>query len=492
MLNSIKLMFQALDENNIVYCHWKSNEHLKAALNGDTDLDMLFLPESRSKLDQVLNGCGLKRFNATPLSQYNAIEDYIGFDEDEGKIWHLHLHYRLTIGEKHLKGYTINSWGPYLLKNRLLTDDNVYISCPEDELILLYVRMALKMRWRDLFSRIGTDDIVESKWLIERIDSSKFEDHVKHMLGEKYISVFREITSKKMTKKKSFYPLQKELRRTLAVFTGYSILSSYLRRLRREVYWFIGGIGKRLKWDRAKPYSRVSPSGGAVIAFLGSDGAGKSTTIEYVRKELSKKLDVKTVYLGSGDGSSSLLRKPMKLIAKKVGGKGLGTSVEKEYESSSNYKKVSIKARMYSIAKIVWAITLANEKNKKLRKITKARNNGLIVLLDRYPQVQTMGYGDGPLLYKYIKDHGIRGKLARKELYIYQSFSTNHPDLTIKLMVPTKVAIERKPEMTAEEIDRKKQTVMEINPSERSVIIDTAVDKKISFSQVLSEIWKII
>ena len=62
MLKSIERMLVAFEENNIKYCHWKSNEHLADALTGDTDLDMLFSPSQRSLLDKVLNECGLKRF----------------------------------------------------------------------------------------------------------------------------------------------------------------------------------------------------------------------------------------------------------------------------------------------------------------------------------------------------------------------------------------------------------------------------------------------
>ena len=58
MLKSIEKMLIAFETNNIIYCHWKSNEHLEEALLGDTDLDILFLPEQRNKLDIILNECG--------------------------------------------------------------------------------------------------------------------------------------------------------------------------------------------------------------------------------------------------------------------------------------------------------------------------------------------------------------------------------------------------------------------------------------------------
>lgn len=492
MLESIKRMFDSLHSNDILYCHWKSNEHLEPALNGDTDLDILFQPSDRSKLDCVLNGCGLKRFRATPLSQYNAIEDYIGFDKQEAKIWHLHLHYQLTIGENHLKGYTLGSWGDYLLNNRILHESGVFTSCPEDELVLLFARIALKYTIHSVLSPLSNDDRVEMSWLQDKINPSVFKEHAEYLVGDKCSKLIQGMLSKEIKYKREFAGLKNRLCLELRCFTGNTPISSWVKREIRTVYWIFGGINHRLHGNASKPYSRVSPSGGCVVAFIGSDGAGKSTTIKYVRNELSKKLDIKEVYLGSGDGSSSLLRRPMKIVAKRVGGKGLGVSVEKEYqEADSKKKKVSLKAKLYSFAKYEWAMALAREKKAKMREITKARNNGMIVLLDRYPQCKVYGVNDGPLLHKYIDSESkFLKNRAQYEQQIYEMFEQNPPDLTIRLIAPIEVAMQRKPEMTYEELEKKLEAVMAMSPSKEIVTIDTSVDKKQSFGEVMDQIWQ--
>lgn len=494
MLKSIKKMLDTFEKNNIKYCHWKSNEHIAPALVGDTDLDMLFFPEQRSEIDKALNECGLKRFRATPLMQYNAIEDYIGFDMETAKIWHLHTHYRMTLGEKHLKGYTVTPWGYKLLENRIWNDIGIYTSCFEDEYILLLVRNSMKLRWRDWGQKIGKDDITELTWLQERIEQEKLMKHAAQYLGDRAVNEIIKITEQKLTEKNQLNALHKILLKELKIFSGYSRAGSWWTRSKREGYWLIGAVIRHVGLNTNKPNRRSSPAGGCAVAFLGCDGAGKSTTIEYVKKEFGKKIDVKTVYLGSGAGSSSLLRKPMKLVAKKIGGRGVGHAVEKEYiERKEEQKKISLKARLYSIAKIIWADTLANEKKKKLNEVTKAKNNGMLVLIDRYPQTEFTGYSDGPLLSKYLtKGSGFLYKKALKELDIYKAAYTNPPDLTLKLMVPTETAIARKPEMTVEEIDNKKEAVMKMNPSRNSVVIDTSVELTESLGKVMGEIWKIL
>lgn len=489
MLNTIKKLFEEFDEHNIRYCHWKSNEHLDAALVGDTDLDILVDFSQRLEFEQVLVRCGLKRFRSTPLMQYNGIEDFIGFDQEEAKIWHLHTHYRMTLGEKHLKGYTITPWTKHILDNRVRTAEGVYTSMPEDELVLILCRIALKIRMRDYVRKIGKGELKEIEWLLNNINKEVFYQSVKQLTNESSAKAIVKIVNSKIRMKNQFIELQRCLRKELKPYTSFSTISSYLTRTRREIFWLCGGIKRRLGLNNYVANRRVAIPGGLAVAILGCDGAGKSTTLSYVKKEFSKKIDVVEIYFGSGDGKSSLIRKPMKIIAKKVAGKGVGHKVEKEYREN---KKVSLKSKIYSIAKIVWAITLAKEKKKRIRQMTKARNNGLLVLTDRYPQSTYPGCSDGPLLSRYGDKKGLLKKLSEWELHIYEMAAINPPDLTIKLMVQTEIAIERKPEMTKEEIEQKKKIVKDIKISERSVDIDTSRDFKITRGEVMSEIWKII
>ena len=48
--------------------------------------------------------------------------------------------------------------------------------------------------------------------------------------------------------------------------------------------------------------------------------------------------------------------------------------------------------------RVVWALALAVEKRSKMRRARRARNRGMLVLCDRYPQTKILGFNDGPLL----------------------------------------------------------------------------------------------
>ena len=189
-LGLVSVLFKRLNEADITYCHWKSNEHLGAAVAGLTDLDVLVDRRHGVALQRILSACGFKRFAAPLLRAYPAIEDYIGLDHDTGRLAHLHLHYELTLGERHLKGYRL-PWETRILKTcRLNPEYGVYVTEPTIELLLLLVRAALKERARDRLYRIfssrpsGTADFErEFAWLRRQIDDAVMRETAGSLLG---------------------------------------------------------------------------------------------------------------------------------------------------------------------------------------------------------------------------------------------------------------------------------------------------------------------
>jgi hypothetical protein len=57
--------------------------------------------------------------------------------------------------------------------------------------------------------------------------------------------------------------------------------------------------------------TRTVPQGGLTVAFLGADGAGKTTVTRQIADWLSREIAVVTTYGGSGKGSASLSRRIM-------------------------------------------------------------------------------------------------------------------------------------------------------------------------------------
>jgi len=187
----LRRLLQGLHAEGIPYCHWKSNEHLRASLVGKTDLDLLVHREAAQPLARILSETSFKRFHTVPHVAYPGIESYFGLDPQSGALLHLHVHYQLTLGEKHLKGYRL-PWENVVLGTRVFDEDAaIYVADPNIEVLLLLVRAALKLRLRDrLSSLLGRayfrgNVLRELCWLAARVYPDRLLEHARSLVGER-------------------------------------------------------------------------------------------------------------------------------------------------------------------------------------------------------------------------------------------------------------------------------------------------------------------
>jgi len=220
-LDIVDSLISNFNSHGIKYCHFKSNEHLDAALLGDTDLDILFHRSHIGKTENSLFESGFIRMRAVGIRKYRGIEDYIGIDEQTGKIVHVHAHYLLVGGESGVKPYHIKL-EDHILRNAKHHSESccVFTSKPEDEMLLLFVRAALKLKTRHhLMSYIRDaeytgDDKREFVWLLERISYESFEKFLPECMNtESNLKIFKDIFKKGLTHRriKALFDGNKEL-----------------------------------------------------------------------------------------------------------------------------------------------------------------------------------------------------------------------------------------------------------------------------------------
>ena len=191
---------------------------------------------------------------------------------------------------------------------------------------------------------------------------------------------------------------------------------------------------------------------GRVVAVVGSDGSGKSTLSRALAESFAEDQEVVHLYLGSGDGPSSLLRRPLAYVKRAVfGAKG----------TEARRKAVQERApRALETSRWVWALALAQEKRSKLRQARRAARNGALVLCDRYPQAQVPGIIDGPLLDAWLSsDSRWRQGLARWERKPYEQAHAFQPDLVIRLNVDEETAARRRPGHDPQSLVTRKRVV---------------------------------
>jgi hypothetical protein len=481
---SLRELLTLFRDKGILYCHWKSNEHLKEGIEGKTDLDLLVDRRAEAAVQGILSQQGFTRFLPTSVRRYPAIEDYLGFDAGSGRMLHLHIHWQLTVGERFLKGYQL-PWEMLVLSTREFSKEyGIYTANANVELLLLIVRMALKIRARDCLRVLSGQRywkgsaLRELTWLRQRIDIPATEHLLQELLGKRPAALALRVAGGS-TGIGILLRFRRSIRQMRKMTRRHSAVGACLRRWYLELLRDAGILNERIL-HLPIPSRRSCPSGGCVIAVIGCDGSGKSTVTRQLVAWLRQKIDVVPLYFGSGTGRSSLLRFPMAALNRAVSGPRKRDSVPKrvEWHRQSGWKiasPASVRSAVKSCARIPWSLALAREKLKKLRRARIARARGMLVICDRYPQNQFPGFNDGPLLADW-QTHRLRllRLLSAWERRAYEWAELYPPDLVIKLQVAPEVALQRKPDTGVAQVQRRVKAIaaLEYGAPAKTVVID--------------------
>lgn len=481
-------LFHAFHTTGIRYCFWKSDpDELERGLHGASDLDVLIDRADSRRAAEVLVRCGFKRFAPAPGKAYPAVEDYLGLDAVTGALLHCHAHYRLLIGRPNVKEYRL-PWEDVLLATRRLdVATGVYVADPDVEILLLVLRFATKLRARDLMRGLLGRPVVTAEWrrqlarLGQRGNWARSRTLCAELLGERFAARFAELVSNPVRAWRALF-VAWAARRELRRFRRSGRIGGLVHRWWRALAWAAGGVSRR-SLRIPFPFRRTVPSGGLVVAVLGPDGSGKSTITREVAAAFATKLDVFLVYFGSGDGPGSLVRWPLRVARRVVKRFGL-TSRRRGVAASPGappHERTGSGGLPLSLALTLWALALSLEKRRKLRSMWRARNLGMIVLADRYPQAQVMGFNDGPLLSRFSgRRSALLRRLARWESAPYLWAERYPPDLIVKLNVTPATALQRKPETSPSEVARRIGAVRRLAYLPPATVVDVDADRPLS------------
>ena len=277
----------------ISYCHFKSNQHLDESFDGKTDFDLLIHKKDIYKFQKIVSDFGFKRRFSSANKQYYGMEDYIGFDSLNGKLYHFHVHYQLIFGKKLRKNFVIEL-NDEIWDNLQLDDAyNIYIPSPEIELILLIIRVSLKTQnsFKNFIKVIINKEIIprnilnEFDYLLQRIDESKLNESCENLNvdADLVFKIFLLLKNSKLNSF-SFFVYKKKL---IESISNFKILNEEKSIVQENVRTM--SVTNSGSW-----FSTV----GTGIGFVGCDGSGKSTIVDEILKWLSWKVSVNSIYMG--------------------------------------------------------------------------------------------------------------------------------------------------------------------------------------------------
>jgi thymidylate kinase len=202
-------------------------------------------------------------------------------------------------------------------------------------------------------------------------------------------------------------------------------------------------------------------AGGKIMALVGSDGSGKSTLCNELIKWLTFKIDAHYFYFGRRPFIKSYGR----TLFSKTGFLFNNTVIARYFKKLAGH---------------LFYILLIQKKIKMLRLGKRLSKKNSVVMCDRFPQKDIMGYFDGP---------GLQSKkntwLRRLEMKQFNKLGATGADVVFRLNISPEIAGRRKPEHNYTMIERKCMHLSGISFGQAKVI---DVDAGQSYEQVLLDI----
>jgi len=173
-----------------------------------------------------------------------------------------------------------------------------------------------------------------------------------------------------------------------------------------------------------------------LIAIIGADGSGKSTLAADLAAELNRERPTQHVYLGLGSGVIG-----HKIAALPLIGRLIARRIEKKAGRTRDPKDKIPGAPTALV--VYWFST---RRKKRFDAMMALRRQGVVVITDRYPQLEMAGFYDGPGLSMARAEGGFVRWLAAREAQLYAEMVQHEPTLVLRLHIDADTALARKPE----------------------------------------------
>lgn len=405
--------FQALSRDGIEVLQFKSSRTLDYAFAGLEDFDLLIDPKRFETVRAIAEEIGFRERRTSSAFHPAAVTDLLAWDPSVARLHHLSLHRELVFGEKPLKRHAL-PWRTVCRLPMQTHRPGLNVLIPPAELALLVARITLRSSvplrvWSTRRRSVPIEDGMRCDFraLDDVVTPEAFLDAARLLFpgAEERLARIREhinapysdVLASRAWMEDERRGLLSDIRR-LATRSAPSARASMLLHARSRRERHLGS--------------------GLVVAVVGADGAGKSTTVEAVCEKLGMKLSVRSLYLGLPRSSA---------LAGRIG------SVARALRRAG-------RSRFAEQAEQVRACVFALIRAHKVREARRARRRGITTLTDRYPLIEfqtVIPPMDGPRL-------GSRTALGRLEARIYRRIPQD-PDIIIALDAPDSVLLARKP-----------------------------------------------
>lgn len=496
-LSLVRRLCQALRDDGVNYCHWKSNDMLDRSASGENDLDLLISRADATRFATIVSRLGFKQVSPPPEKRMPGVLDYFGYDVEADKWVHVHAHYLLIMGHDMTKNFRLPLEVPYL--DSAVQKGLFRVPSLEFEYVIFVIRMVLKhSTWDAILGREGklkARERRELNYLEERARRERVAEILKLHLPYVDPALFRRCVGALRPGQSLWSRIRTghKLQTTLRANAVYSISRDSFLKLSRRVGL---ALGRRI--FKASSKYRMQP-GGALVAIVGGDGAGKSTAIEALSGWLSKHFETTRLHMGKPAWSwtTSAIRAVLKI------GQLMGLyPLEASFEETIQQKSLVSPGYPYLIREVC----RARDRYWMYVRARRMAARGKVVILDRFPlpQVRIMDGAQaeqfirrlqgGPRGRQFLSPH-LGSRIASFLIGLEESYYRQiaPPELLVVLRVPPHVAVQRKTEEDPVAVEMRSSEIWNLNwDNTGAFVVDAGRSREEVASEIKTRIWSSI
>jgi hypothetical protein len=413
-----------LELSGIQYCQWKGHWSAHRWATGHGDVDLLVDREAITEFRTIIGQLGFKAAYPAGHRRIPGVESYYGHDPLVPRLLHLHVHYRLILGDYWRPIYRLPIERPML--ERSVPGQPFRAPSPTYQFLVFVLRLMLRQVGRPLLSaqtRWTSGVEIQLASLEAGSDREELAGILAHHLPTVDLALFdrcvRSLQGGCGALERAVLPwqlhqrLRSHARRPHAV----AVLAAVLERI------LPAGVAGTISPDQMH-----LAAGGAVIALLGGDGSGKTTCARELARWLAPVFLTMRAHLGNP---------PRSLLTLLIGG-----LLKLQHGLERLLKHTAGEAGYLELLRYV---CMARDRFRLYRRIHRFAARGGVAICERYP-VEQNRFLVGPCIPGLLrgKPDRLQAWLQLKEASYYHRMLG--PDALCVLRLHPDLAVTRKPE----------------------------------------------